>query len=129
VIQSSFLTPKNITDSFSYAAVARAHELGAAAVVILTKSGMAARMVARHRPRKKFIALTTDEKTYNQLALTYGCIPVRSLQFRTLASLTKTVKTTLVGRKLARKNDLVLIVAGLPFGKAGVTNLLMAERL
>jgi len=129
VLQNSHLTRKSITDSFSYAAVNRAHEIGASAIVALSKSGDTARMVSRYRPHKPFIALTPDEKTYNQLALSYGVRPVLTEQFSSLPSMVKKAKEILLAQGLVGPADTFVIVAGLPFGQSGSTNLLLAERV
>lgn len=129
VIQNSLLTPKTITDSFSFAAVARAHEIGAEAIVALSESGTTARMVSRYRPHKPFIVLTPNEKTYNQLALSYGCYPVMMPQFTSLMVMVKKIKDILLKKELVKTGDEIVIVAGLPFGQAGSTNLLMAEKI
>jgi len=129
VLQNSHLTRKSITDSFSYGAVNRAHEIGASAIVALSKSGDTARMVSRYRPHKPFIALTPAEKTYNQLALSYGVRPVLTEQFSSLPSMVKKSKEILLAQDLVGPADTFLIVAGLPFGQSGSTNLLLAERI
>lgn len=129
VLQNSHLTPKTITDSFSYAAVNRSHEIGASAIVALSKSGETARMVARYRPHKPVIVLTPDEKTYNQLALSYGCYSVHCPQFSTLPAVVKKAKDILKKEELVKTGDIVVIVAGIPFGYSGGTNLLLAEKI
>lgn len=129
VLQNSHLVPKSITDSFSYAAVNRAHEIGASAIIALSKSGMTARMVSRYRPHKPLIVLTTEEKTYNQLALSYGCYPVITPQFTTVSTMVKKAKDILMKENVVEPGNTILIVAGLPFGNSGSTNLLLAEKI
>ncbi len=129
VLQNSYLTPKTITDSFSSAAVARSHEIGASAIVALSKSGFTARMVSRYRPHKPVVVLTPEEKTYNQLALSYGCYPILCSEFTSLSRVAVKAKDIMLNHGLAKKGDLVVIIAGIPFGESGTTNMIMAEKV
>lgn len=129
ILQNSHLTPKTITDSFSHAAVCRSHEIGASAIVALSRSGFTARMVSRYRPHKPVIVLTSEEKTYNQLALSYGCYPVRCPEFTFLFRVVIKAKEIILNQNLAKKGDLVVIIAGIPFGQSGSTNMIMAEKV
>lgn len=129
VLQNSHLTPKTITDSFSYAAVNRAHEIGASAIVALSKSGFTARMVSRYRPHKPVVVFTTEERTYNQLSLSYGCYPILCQKFSLLSKVVIKVKQVMLDHSLAKKGDVVVIIAGLPFGQSGSTNMLLAEKV
>lgn len=129
VLQNSHLTPKTITDSFSHAAVSRAHEIGASAIVALSRGGFTARMVSRYRPHKPVVVFTPEQKTYNQMALSYGCYPILCPQFTSLAKVVTKAKEIMVSHELAKKGDIVVIIAGVPFGESGSTNLLLAEKI
>jgi pyruvate kinase len=59
------------------AGVHLAHQVGAAAIVVTTVSGGAARAAARYRPRPPVIALSEDERVRRQLALEWGVVPGR----------------------------------------------------
>jgi pyruvate kinase len=57
------------------AAVFAAEELGCRSIVVFTISGHIARRVAALRPRQRVIALTPQETSYRQLAITWGLEP------------------------------------------------------
>ncbi len=129
LLRSSFLTPKSITDSFSGAALHRAYEIGATAIVALSMTGLTARMVSRYRPHLPVYVLIPSLKGYHQLALSYGCYPILCPAFTALPTMLGKVRTVLTKQKMVKKGDTVLIVAGMPFGKSGGTNMLLAERV
>ena len=119
----------NITDAVSSEAVDLAHNIGAKYIVALTYYGFAARMIARYRPVQRVIAMTPNEKVVNQLLLTFGCNPVLIEKLNTLPAAIKEAKKHCLKNKLAQKGDKIVIVAGMPFGKSGMTNTILVERI
>jgi pyruvate kinase len=114
-------------DAIAAATVAAATRLRAPLVVVITKSGFSARVVASHRPPVPILALTDSPRTCAQLALVWGVIPhlVESRPgYTEMAELGKEVVLQL---GLAVPGDRVLFTAGHPFGVAGTTNLLKVE--
>ena len=59
------------------AAVHLAQQVDAAALVVTTVSGGAARAAAKYRPRLPVIALSEDQRVRRQLALEWGVVPGR----------------------------------------------------
>src|SRR5687767_15802211 len=57
------------------AATSAVRSLGAPALIVFTKSGFSARVVASHRPSVPILVLTDIARTYRQLALVWGVIP------------------------------------------------------
>ena len=119
----------NITDAVSAEAVDLAYNIGAKYIVALTYYGFAARMIARYRPVQRVIAMTPNEKVANQLLLTFGCNPVLIEKLNTLPAAIKEAKKHCLKSKLTQKGDKIVIVAGMPFGKSGMTNTIMVERM
>lgn len=126
-LKHKHLAHKEITDSVSYAVVNAAHNISAKAIVALTQNGLAARMVSRYKPKQPIIALTPNEKTYHQLALNFGCYPQIIKNFKNILDIIGTAKDVVVKSKAAEKGDKIVISAGIPFGKSGATNLLIAQ--
>lgn len=119
----------NVTDAVSSEAVDLAHNIGARYIVALTESGFTARMISRYRPIQDIIAITPNEKTRNQLLLSYGCNTVMVNGFKALPEAMANIRNYLVKNKLAQKGDKAVIVAGMPFGKSGSTNMILAEKI
>ncbi len=120
---------KRTSDAVGNGVMEVAKESGAKLIITLTDKGFAARMISRYKPEQKIIALTPNEKTRNQLALSYGCIPLICKKFGTVMEVIKEAKVLTLKNKLAVKGDKVIIVFGLPFGKSGGTNSLVVETL
>jgi pyruvate kinase len=112
------LSARHITDT-----------LDCAAVVAFTNSGSTALRVARERPRCGVIGLTPILATARRMCLVWG---VRSVIVGEVASVEDMVeKADKAVRKLgaAEAGDRIVIIAGIPFGRAGKTNTIRVFRL
>jgi len=116
-----------ITDVVSQSAVRASHNVGAALIVALTRSGSTARMLARYRPAERILALTDAPKNANKLMLTFGCYPMVVPTFKTVDEILDTVRKVTLDNKLVKKGEKIVIVAGMPFGKARETNFILVE--
>ena len=101
--------------------------LHAPLVVVFTKSGFSARVVAAHRPGVSILVLTDQPRTYRQLALVWGVIPVLVPHCENYDEMMGRAKDTVVERSLAAKGDRIIVTAGVPFDTPGTTNLLKVE--
>jgi pyruvate kinase len=101
--------------------------LGAPLVVVFTKSGFSARIVAAQRPDVPILGLTPVEKTYNQLALIWGVIPALAPPIDSYAQMFEFARSEILRRGLAKTGDRVLVTAGVPFDVPGTTNLVKVE--
>ncbi len=118
----------NITDAISHATCTTAMDIGAAAIIPISKSGRTARMVSKYRCSIPIIACTTDEVTYRQLAISWGVSPVMCPeQQETDALFTTAVQAALEQSHILSDGDLVVLTAGLPLGVSGTTNLLKVQ--
>ncbi|MDR1564455.1 MAG: pyruvate kinase [Oscillospiraceae bacterium] len=114
----------NVTNAISHATVTTAHDLGATAIITVTKSGKTARMISKFRPDCPIIACTTEEQVKRQLKLSWGIVPVIiGEQSSTDALFDHAVKKA-QEQGLISNSDLVVITAGVPVGISGTTNLL-----
>ncbi len=115
----------DIVDSVSSSVVHNAEDVGAKLIIALTETGSTPRMIARYKPQQPILVMTPHEKTARISQLVYGCYPILSKSFSGSTQLIKTIGPKLISEKLANKNDKIVISAGVPFGVAGTTNLLM----
>ncbi len=109
------------------ATVAAARMLSTPLVIVFTKSGFTARIVASHRPDVPILALTDEDRTFHQLALVWGVIPEIVPRADSYDAMFKCGAEVAVRRGLARHGDRVLVTAGVPFDTPGTTNLLKVE--
>ncbi|MDA0329737.1 MAG: pyruvate kinase [Gemmatimonadetes bacterium] len=112
------------------ATVDSARQIGAPAVIVITRSGFSARLVSSYRPAVPVFAVTTELATYRQLAAVWGVRPVLAegvdVTYEALSAYgIRMVKETGVGEAGAS----VAITAGFPFHEPGSTNNLRLDRL
>ena len=120
---------KDVTSAISHATVTTAHDLGASAIITVTKSGTTARMISKFRPYTKIIGATTDSKVWRQLNLSWGVFPVMcDLKENSDELFDHAVEVSLKS-KLIKGNDLVVITAGIPLGISGTTNMLKVQEV
>lgn len=96
-------------------------------VVVFTKSGFSARIVAAHRPGVSILVLTDQPRTFRQLSLVWGVIPELVPHCDTYEEMMAIAKEVVVRRELAARGDRVVVTAGVPFDVPGTTNLLKVE--
>jgi pyruvate kinase len=109
------------------ATTAAVEMLHAPLVVVFTKSGFSARVVAAHRPGVSILVLTDQPRTFRQLALVWGVIPELVPHCENYEEMMARAKDTVVARALAAKGDRIIVTAGVPFDVPGTTNLLKVE--
>ena len=114
-------------DAIAAATAAAAASLEAPVVMVITKSGFTARIVASHRPVVPIIALTDSERTYRQLALVWGVQPLLLPPAATYEEMFEHGRDVVQELGLVEKGDRVLVTAGVPFDVPRTTNLLRVE--
>lgn len=67
--------PTSTTETVACAAVNAAHEQGAKAIIVLTRSGNSARLISKYRPSVPIIVVTRNPQTSRQVHLHRGCFP------------------------------------------------------
>ena len=71
----------NTVDAISHAVCGMSIDVKAKAIVVCSISGMTARMVSRFRSPVDILGVTTSERTYRRLALSWGVTPVMTDRF------------------------------------------------
>jgi pyruvate kinase len=118
---------QSIPNAISSAVSQIAEQLGAAAIITLTKTGSTARNVSRFRPKTPILAVTPHREVAQQLQLVWGVKPML------LLDLPSTSQTFQVAMNLAQENnlladgELVVMTAGTLQGVAGSTDLIKVE--
>ena len=101
----------------------------AQAIVALSESGSTGRSVARYRPQVPIIVLTPNLNTFNHMLVVYGCEPVLIKSVKSLPEAQKAAEKALRDRGLAKSGDSYILTAGIPFGAAGATNMMLVEKM
>ncbi len=113
-----------VTDAISYATCATAMNLGASAILTVTRSGYTARMVAKYRPQAKIVAVTPNEAVLKKLALVWGVYPVLIKDIEGTDALLDESINAALEKGCINKGELIVLTAGVPTGLSGETNLL-----
>ena len=124
---SSEFKIKNTVDAISHATCGMAIDIGAKAIAACSLSGMTARMVSRFRPPVDIVGLTTSEKTWRKLALSWGVIPTMCEFYESADVLFYTAKKVTQEVMGLQKGDKIVITGGMVNGRTGNTNMLKIE--
>lgn len=114
----------NVTSAISHATCTTAHDLGAVAIMTVSKSGKTARMISKYRPNCPIISGTTDPTVLRQMNLSWGVIPLMMEEKDNTDELFEHVVEVAGEHGLVKNGDLVVITAGIPLGVSGTTNML-----
>jgi len=101
--------------------------LRAPCLIVFTKSGFSARVVASQRPTVPILVLTDQPRTYRQLALVWGVVPELVPHCSTYDEMVRIALEVVRRRNLARNGDRVIVTAGVPFDVPGTTNMMKVE--
>ncbi len=115
------------TNAVCDAACTTARDLKAKAIITVTKYGQTARRMSKFRPGVAIVAATPVEKTYHQLALSWGVYPVLARYQNTSDELFIHAIDCAKQIDAVENGDRVVIVAGVPLDTSGSTNLLKVE--
>ena len=126
--EKSFLI-RDLSDALSHSACLLARDMQAKAIVVCTRTGETAKMVSRFRPMIDIIGMTTDERSYQKLALSWGVVPAMSDEYPSVDILFYFAKQAAKDTGLVKKGDTIVITGGTPNGKSGNSNLINIERI
>jgi pyruvate kinase len=101
--------------------------LNAPCMIVFTKSGFSARVVASHRSPVPILVTTDQPRTFRQLALVWGVVPELVPHCDTYWDMVKLALEAVQKHDLARPGDRVVVTAGVPFDVPGTTNLMKVE--
>jgi pyruvate kinase len=114
--------PKTLGGAITLAAVDVAEFVDAKFVCIFSESGDSARRMSRLRSLIPMLAFTPSEATRRRMALTWGIESVQVDRVGHTDAMYQQVDDILLGRKLAKKGDKVVVISGSPPGIPGSTN-------
>ncbi|OCG38266.1 MULTISPECIES: pyruvate kinase PykF [unclassified Gilliamella] len=118
----------SITSAVCCGAVEIAERLNAPLIVVATRSGKSAREVRHYFPRARILALSSSQKTVNQLAVTKGVEPIL------IDSINSTDDFYRLGKEMAVKvcglqqGDIIVMVSG-ALVPSGTTNTTSVHRI
>ncbi len=103
--------------------------LDAPLILTFTSSGSTARVVSSFRPPVPILAVTDSRRTYNQLALVWGVVPILCSAEAEFEEMLACGRKEALQRGLAAAGDRIVVTAGYPMHVPGTTNLLQVAVL
>jgi pyruvate kinase len=99
------------------------------AIICFTSSGSTARRVARERPSVPILVLTSHIATARRLGLLWGAHCVRTKDIGSFEEMVAKGRRMALRHHLGEAGARIIIMAGVPFGTPGSTNVLHIVRL
>ena len=94
------------------------------AIIAFSNSGNTAKIVSAMRPRVKIITISPNINISRQMSLLWGVQSLNSRDANGWKDMMNISREIIKKDNSIKKNDFVVITAGLPFGNAGMTNMI-----
>ncbi len=115
------------TRAVTNAAITTAYNVKASAIITVTESGRTAQALSRLRPSIPIIAVVSNQRLFNQLSINWGITPVLGNQYKTIEELYRESVLLSISTGIIKEGDTVILVAGIPVGRSGGTNMIKVE--
>ena len=119
--------PGEVGSAIAHAAANAADELGARVIIAFTESGTTALRCSKARPRVPVIAASPHPEVLRKTALYSGVIPLLVSPGSDTDQMVANATSAARDEGLVKPGDRVVVVAGVPVGLAGQTNLIKVE--
>ena len=119
--------PGEIGSAIAHAAAASAGELKARVIIAFTESGTTALRCSKARPNVPVIAASPHLEVLRRASLYSGVVPLLVSPGRDTDEMIANATAAALKGGFVREGDRVVVVAGVPVGRAGQTNLLKVE--
>jgi pyruvate kinase len=116
-------------DALSASARQIAQTVSATVMVCYTSSGATARRIARERPSVPLMAMSASLHTSRRMGLLWGVHAVHTRDVASFEEMVEKAKRMALRHQMANGGDRIVLMAGIPFGTAGSTNVLHVVRL
>ena len=119
--------PGEIGSAIAHAAASTANDIGARVIIAFTESGTTALRCSKARPKVPVIAASPHEDVLRKTALYSGVTPLLVSPGRDTDEMVANAVEAASRSGLVRTGDRVVVVAGVPVGRPGQTNLMKVE--
>jgi pyruvate kinase len=106
-----------------------ASTVSASGMVCYTSSGSTARRIARERPHVPLLAMSASLITARRMGLLWGVHAVHTRDVSSFEEMIAKARRMALRHGIAKGGERVIVMAGIPFGTAGSTNVLHVARL
>ncbi len=122
--KNSIVTNKDPVKSILLSVKDMAYNPNVKAIIVFSNSGKSAKLVSAMRPAANIVTISPNINVCRQVSLLWGVRSVNSRDANGWKNMMSISKEIIKKLKFVKKNDFVVITAGLPFGKAGMTNMI-----
>jgi pyruvate kinase len=122
--KNSIISNKDPVKSILLSVKDIAYNSNVKAIIVFSNSGKSAKLVSAIRPAAKIITISPNINVSRQVSLLWGVQSINSRDAKGWKDMMSISKEIIKKLKFIKKNDFVVITAGLPFGKAGMTNMI-----
>jgi pyruvate kinase len=119
--------PGQVGGAIAHAAASTATELHAKVIIAFTESGTTALRCSKARPPMPVIAASPHVEVLRRTALYSGVVPLLVSPGRDTDQMIENATEAAKASGMVRPGDRVVVVAGVPVGRPGQTNLLKVE--
>jgi pyruvate kinase len=119
--------PGQVGSAIAHAAASTAAELDAKVIIAFTESGTTALRCSKARPPMPVIAASPHEEVLRRTALYSGVVPLLVQPGSDTDQMISNATAAARESGMVRAGDRVVVVAGVPVGRPGQTNLLKVE--
>ncbi len=126
-VDAAGVRKRSIPNAISQAVGNIAEQLGAAAIMTLTKTGSTARNVSKFRPKTPILAVTPHVDVARRLQLVWGVKPLLVLDLASTDQTSQAALSIAQEQSLVAEGDLVVMTAGTLQGVPGSTDLIKVE--
>jgi len=123
------LAELHISEAIAEAICHAAEELRMKVIAVFTESGSSARLVSKYRPRAPIVAFSPVQETRRRLSLLWGVWPRSIAPLHDIDELSRIAEKRLKEEHIVRNGDVVGVIAGMPLGTRGSTNLMRLIRI
>lgn len=120
---------KEISDAITAAAREIAETIKVGVIVTFTESGFTAFCAAKERPTSPILALTPSEKTARKLPLLWGAHPIKTDEIFSVTQMVDAACDIAIDQDYAKPGEHIIVIAGVPFGQAGTTNIIRVAQI
>jgi pyruvate kinase len=106
-----------------------ASTISATAMVCYTSSGSTARRISRERPPVTLLAMSASINTSRRMGLLWGVHAVHTRDVSSFEEMVDKSRRMALRHQIAKAGERVILMAGIPFGTAGSTNVIHVVRL
>ena len=121
--KNSIISNKDPVKSILLSVKDIAYNTDVKAIIVFSNSGKSAKLVSAMRPAAKIVTISPNINVSRQVSLLWGVQSINSRDASGWKDMMSISKEIIKKLKFIKKNDFVVITAGLPFGKAGMTNM------